>query len=271
MCYRLIVYAPTQLARPNGRCCMTSLKSYVRSLMVHAPALQDMRSRVGLEANRLLRRLHDEDWRAFEQLRLPPGPILDIGANRGQSIVSFRTVMPGCSIDAFEPNPVVSERLSRRHKHDPGIHIHAIALSDVGGRFDLHVPRYRNWMFDGLASLDRAEAFGWLNPERMAGFNPDLLTLVTFEVDVLPLDDLDLHPSVMKLDTQGTELQVLRGGLKTIASAGPVILVENPPVAITDLLAPLGYRPFTYDGQTFHAHKGGSKNVFYLTDAHFTS
>ncbi len=250
---------------------MSALKKYVRGMMVYAPALQEARFRTELVARKALKRVHDRDWLAFEHLKIGSGVILDIGANRGQSIASFNIVKPNCSIDAFEPNPSLSARLSAYYAGDANVRIHSFALSDVHGEFDLYVPKYREWIFDGLASLNPEEASGWLNEKRVAGFDPKLQTLTTYKVKVLPLDTLGLKPSVMKLDTQGTEYAVLRGAVNTIAENHPIILVESPPVEITNLLAPMGYRPYSYIDGKFLADRVDAKNVFYLREEHFPS
>lgn len=250
---------------------MSALKKYVRGMMVYAPSLQAARFRTELVARKALKRVHDRDWLGFEQLHIGDGAILDIGANRGQSITSFRIVMGDCSIDAFEPNPSLSARLAAHYAGDPNVRIHGLALSDVEGEFDLYVPKYREWSFDGLASLNPEEASGWLNESRIAGFDPKLHTLSTYKVKVVPLDSLGLKPSVMKLDTQGTELAVLQGGANTIAAHRPVIVVEGPSDEITTFLGTMGYRPYAFTENTFVANELGSNNTFYLQDDHFKS
>lgn len=60
------------------------------------------------------------------------------------------------------------------------------------------------------------------------------------------LDSFDLEPALLKIDTEGMEPQVLRGGLETIAQHRPVILAEawgpNEHAAAAEILEPLGYR-----------------------------
>jgi FkbM family methyltransferase len=45
-------------------------------------------------------------------------------------------------------------------------------------------------------------------------------------LNVFTLDSLGLHPSWMKLDVEGVELEVLKGGIETIKRARPKILTE---------------------------------------------
>ncbi len=49
----------------------------------------------------------------------------------------------------------------------------------------------------------------------------------TLSVQVKTLDSLKLTPTVLKIDTEGFELNVLKGGLDTINSCRPEIIVET--------------------------------------------
>ena len=59
-----------------------------------------------------------------------------------------------------------------------------------------------------------------------------------------PIDEYDLAPSLIKIDTQGTECDVILGAYETIKKHKPVVLVEqsNSAAALTMLIYSLGYR-----------------------------
>ena len=44
---------------------------------------------------------------------------------------------------------------------------------------------------------------------------------------VKPLDAFDLHPDRIKIDTEGYELQVLKGAMRTIRDNHPMLLIET--------------------------------------------
>ena len=48
------------------------------------------------------------------------------------------------------------------------------------------------------------------------------------DVDVVTLDSLSLKPNLIKIDVQGAELDVLKGGCGTISNFRPVIFIEIP-------------------------------------------
>ncbi len=244
------------------------MRALARMLQSYFPVLQDAR----FEGERWLRRrlhaVHDRDWRAFGNLRIADGEVLDIGANRGQSIDSFRVMWPDVRIISFEPNARLAARLQAEFAGDPHVRIEAVGLSDRAGLMMLYLPRYRRLVFDGLASLDRDEAMNWLNADRISGYDPALLQCLEMLVEVRTLDSFGLAPSVIKLDIQGAEEVVLRGGMHTIERTHPAILLEGATPAIADLLEPLGYAPHVFDGNKLLSGRLDSNNVFFLTAAH---
>ena len=68
------------------------------------------------------------------------------------------------------------------------------------------------------------------------------------------MDSLELAPSVIKIDVEGNELNVLLGSLETIRRAKPVIVIEllrkwmrtfdTHPQQVVDLLSSYGYECF---------------------------
>lgn len=244
------------------------MKSYFRALQTFLPFLQNARFRFERAARRATRSVHDSDWLAFPHFKIGKGPILDVGANRGQSIESFRIVLPGREIIAFEPNSHLAGMLKRDYLSDSNIRIEAVALSDRESVERLYIPRYRNWVFDGLASMDRREAMDWLNGDRLKGFDPTRLTCIEMDIVIKTLDKYLVSPSVLKLDTQGTEEKVLRGGMSVISTSRPVILVESATPEIAKLLKSCDYMPFAYERGKLVANRLDSKNVFFVTREH---
>jgi hypothetical protein len=96
-------------------------KKAIRTWQTLFPGLVDLK----FDAQRLLRNSlrypFERDFRALPQvlgnLGRPP-LVVDIGANRGQSIDAIRLTYPDAEIHAFEPNPVLFERLRRRYASD---------------------------------------------------------------------------------------------------------------------------------------------------------
>lgn len=242
----------------------------VRTAILFFPAVSEARHDFQRLARRLLRRPHEQDF--WLLARLPPGldgDFLDLGANRGQSTASIKVVYPDARVTAFEPNPDLAGQIARRYHDDPSVTVHNMALSDRAGEIELHVPVYRGCALDGLASLDRENARTWLDASRIYLFDPDQLTIRSHRVKVATLDDFDFKPVFVKIDVQGYELPVLKGGENMLMAHKPLLLIESAPKdsAVGRWLAERGYRIFAYDGNRLVPGEGGWLNSFFVHES----
>ncbi|RPF71510.1 FkbM family methyltransferase [Aurantiacibacter spongiae] len=207
----------------------------------------------------------DIDFRVLSALR-PIGLALDIGGNWGQSIHALqRCASPG-RILSFEPNRELADRLAARFTRDDTVDVVSKALADKSGQMTLYVPRYGRYSYDGLASIDREEARSWLNPKTMSWFDENAMELDEHVVEVIRLDDLRLSPDVVKIDVQGAEELVVRGGIETFERHRPVSIIENPSAPLTRLLGELGLDPYAFDGRKLCPHDGTWKNTIFMSE-----
>lgn len=216
--------------------------------------------------DRLLKRPVEHDFNALRGFTLPPGTVyVDIGANRGATIAAARLFLPRAPIVAFEPNPLLGPIIKARNAGDRGLTLNEVGLSDTPGQFQLHVPYYKGVPFDGLASFRREEAATWLRPDRLLGFDPKHQDIKTFDCKVSTLDAFKLTPAFIKIDVQGLEPAVIRGGLATIERHLPVVLMENN-TAATDAaeLFRLGYVSYAFVNNALVAGSYGDLNTFYI-------
>ncbi|QUL39361.1 FkbM family methyltransferase [Erythrobacter sp. JK5] len=211
-------------------------------------------------------------WRVEPEFRLldalaPCDLAVDIGGNWGQSIYALqRHAKPG-KIVSFEPNPQLAARLKSTFAGDASVEVESCALGDTPGEFDLYLPSYRGYEYDGLASLDYDSAAKWLNPERMAAFNAHLLEIQRHRIEVRTLDSYDLAPDIVKIDVQGHEEAVIKGGLDTIARSQPVLIIEDPTEGLIALLADAGLGHFgLVDGKLIPGDLSQPNSLF-LSDA----
>ena len=81
----------------------------------------------------------------------------------------------------------------------------------------------------------------------------------------MTLDSLGLRPDLVKIDVQGTEAEVVRGGLETLRATRPALLIEieSGDVGVAGLLEGEGYAELAYrDGRLEPGR--GSMNSFFL-------
>jgi FkbM family methyltransferase len=179
------------------------------------------------------------------------GLIVDIGANRGQSIAAFRRFKPKSNIIAFEPEPRSADKITSRFANDPAVSMHRVALADKSGEIRFFVPHYGFWNCDGMAALTYDGATSWLrDPTRMAYFNETILTVQEYAVPCKTLDSFNLCPTLIKLHTQKTEMDVLKGAQETLRRCSPALMCAFVSPEIVNFLSGFDYRPYFYkDGR----------------------
>ncbi len=243
-----------------------NLTALIAAAYVEVQRTTGVKPNVTSRLNGLLKRPVEDDFRALARFTPPADRVfLDIGANRGETISAVRLFQPGVPIVAFEPNPTLGALIRAKHGGDPQFTLHAIGLGDAAGSFDLHVPYYKGVAFDGLASFRRNEAETWLTPDRLVGFDAKHQEIRTFECRVARLDAFALKPCFIKIDVQGLEAAVIRGGLDTIGAHKPVVLLENnkPEVEAAELTA-MGYVAHALRDGFLVANAYGGLNTFYI-------
>lgn len=131
--------------------------------------------------------------------------VLDIGANIGAYSWAIRKLAPQATVFAFEPSSVARERLKNRFIGDSFVSIVPLALGVKNSEELL----YSDTPGSGLASLTR---------RRLDHFGIDFRH--TEKVGVLTLDSwtdrMKVVPNLIKMDVEGHELDVLKGGSNTL-------------------------------------------------------
>ena len=138
------------------------------------------------------------------------GLIFDVGANTGRAARLFSGIFPGSPIWSFEPGAEAFKELSDAEdlRHVKKFNM---ALSDSDGSATLHI-----FYGSQLNSLLPHEAAGQRH-------DPELIPQGTTQVQTMRLDTFceRQHVSkieILKLDTQGFELHVLRGAERLLRS-----------------------------------------------------
>jgi FkbM family methyltransferase len=218
-------------------------RAVVRNAQTYLPARLHERR---LDAQQTMRRWsgrpHEREFAALRHLLHADAHVLDVGANRGQSIDSLRSLGIPLRITAFEPQRELAWRLMARY---PDVDVRQVGLGDSHGEVKLFTPSYRGYRFDGLASCDYETAVAWF-AYSVWPYREDRITVMTEVITVMPLDDCHrLDPvDFIKIDAQGMELAVLLGAERTLRRDRPLLLLETPDAEIIEWLAGLGYRLF---------------------------
>jgi FkbM family methyltransferase len=150
-----------------------------------------------------------------------PGLFVDIGAHAGDFCLAIADI-PGLDLVAIEPQPQAMAKL-RARAAAAGAAVRCIeaALADRSGRMTLAVPVVSGggavWEWGSIA-----KDFDALQREF-----PDIVGIERIEVPVATLDSLGLRGvRSIKLDAEGAEYEVLRGGIDLLRTQRPVVSVE---------------------------------------------
>jgi FkbM family methyltransferase len=151
----------------------------------------------------------------------PDGLVLDIGANLGTFCVPLAQKIPQLKFHAFEPQRIVSYQLCANiiiNSLD-NVYTYELALSNEHASVDLAMPDYTAETNIGAFSIDKEVR---KNEYECKTVN------TTDRIDVAPLDFLTLdNIRLIKVDVEGHELEVLKGGIETIkANDYPPIIFE---------------------------------------------
>jgi FkbM family methyltransferase len=209
---------------------------------------------------------HEPDFEVFAFLDDQPARVVDIGANRGQSIRSFRRVLQHPVIDAFEPNAGLVRHLERMA--DDVLTIHHLAIGETAATLTLHVPTYGHTQYDTRASLEITAAEDFLVPRYFARFDPRRARIITEVVPVVPLDDLGLAPTIVKIDVEGADLAVVRGAEGTLRGSGPAVMIERPAPESAAILQGLGFGRYRWDAGRLSQGGGDELNTLFLRPEH---
>lgn len=170
--------------------------------------------------------------------------IWDVGANVGLFAFPAALKAREGAVYCFEPDIQTALRLSRsaRLPVNRGLNLRvcASAVSDQDGTFEFLISKFSRSMnklsgvaewHDDLYEVRETRLIPTLRVDTLSGRLPD--------------------PTVLKIDVEGAEMMVLRGGRETIARARPVMLIEAPRQIweeLTEFLRALDY--VILDGQT---------------------
>ena len=132
--------------------------------------------------------------------------IFDVGANVGQSIDAFRSWFPDGYIHSFEPSPTIFKPLKAKVERLPNVACWNMALGSEPADGLLNENSMSEW--SSLLPLDS----GWGSVVRQTSVPVRTVDSFSEEHRIAEID-------LLKSDTQGFELEVLRGARKMLQEA----------------------------------------------------
>ena len=186
-------------------------------------------------------RMARELWGGEGEIRLLPallsrgGAFIDVGANLG-AYCAYACYFTK-SVEVFEPHPELARRL--RSTLAGRVSVHEVALSDQAGSVSFHIPLSQDREIHSRGSIEECHAV-------------DFARMRDVEVARRRLDDFVFDDvALIKIDVEGHEPAVLRGGVETLRRHRPSVIVEVEDFRmpgsfeeVRGLLGGLGYEGF---------------------------
>lgn len=148
--------------------------------------------------------------RVLHAIVRPGDSFYDCGASLGYlSLIAARLTGPDGRVYAVEPSPETHQRLIRNVRWNDAHNIEVLpfALGEHAGRASIYRLEPLNPGMDSLVGSGDAETLG--------------------EVQVVALDELSLRPpDLVKIDTEGSEIAVLKGARRSIVASGASMIIE---------------------------------------------
>jgi FkbM family methyltransferase len=159
---------------------------------------------------------HERDFlRKLLRAGYRPDVVFDIGASNGKWSEAIATVLPDATFELFEPlagYSTNSEGLTDRLRCLKRARIHRIALGEANGEQAMCVGDD----LDGSSLRDRGDI-----PEIR-----ERIPVKVFRLDDFVTENRLPQPDIVKIDCQGAEDSIIRGGMETVSDAD-VLLLET--------------------------------------------
>ncbi len=141
-------------------------------------------------------------WQSPYFKSFQPTLIVDIGANTGEFIMNAKVAYPKASILAFEPHPQAINSLKSKYQHDNQVTIQPVGLGSKAGTATLYM-------------TDFSPSSSVIKPA-------DATQEVAITIQTLDeyIDQVSPNSRILiKIDVEGYELEVLRGGINFLTKA----------------------------------------------------
>lgn len=141
---------------------------------------------------------------------------IDVGSNIGQYICMAEKVLKHENIYAFEPNPILFNRLKKIFSK---VNIFDIAFSDTNSSASFKIPSSNDIEYNARGTLN-------VNFKEDNETQSQLLVVKSQKMDTFCEEKKIEKINLIKIDVEGHELNVINGALKTIKKHLPILIIE---------------------------------------------
>jgi FkbM family methyltransferase len=194
---------------------------------------------------------HDKSYNAFRHfVALKPGGLfVDVGANDGMSALSFRRFDRSYRIFSLEPNRLLKPWLQEIKDSDAHFEYMMAGAGSAPAQVRFYVPVYRGVVLHTFASASLESTRSTLAGSFGEGIAA-ACRINAVDAEIVRLDDLNLEPTIIKIDAEGFDHDVLVGAARTVEQCRPFVVVEIDDAqssAIRNYFETRRYRLLGYD------------------------
>ncbi len=142
----------------------------------------------------------------------PQSNCIDVGCHEGEILEIILKLAPQGQHFSFEPIPSYYNKLVKKYDNNTTIYPYALSSTNGSSKFNV---------------VKNAPAYSGIKKRRYDIKNPDIEEI---NVELRRLDDLipkDIKIDFVKIDVEGGEFDVLKGGKNLLKSSKPVIVIES--------------------------------------------
>lgn len=142
--------------------------------------------------------------------------IAHIGAHNGKEVKVYKKLFPNSEIHLFEPNKLSFQKLLNKFKNEKNVYLHNTALGEKNENKMLRI------------STDFPNTSSFLKTKLLNDYYPEIIFDDKELVQLKRFDSLDIkNINFMSIDTQGFELEVLKGATENLAYVDYIIVEIN--------------------------------------------
>jgi FkbM family methyltransferase len=172
--------------------------------------------------------------------------VWDIGGNLGLFALPAALKATRGRVYTLEPDVELASNLLRslrlRQNQKLNVTVACVAVSNIDGAASFQISKFSR-------AMNKLEAVGKWHEQQLV--TKELRLVPTMRIDTLA--KTLASPTVLKIDVEGAEIEVLEGGEATIARCRPIILIEGPSELSEPMLAFFQRHHYTIlDGEVEH-------------------
>lgn len=152
--------------------------------------------------------------RYLRRFRRTPGLIIDVGAYIGNHTVFFANFCPAAEVIAFEASKSSFDVLVQTISRNGLTNVRAWNLA-VGDRYE--------W---GAVAVRDPKNLGANRIQRTVPDDPDAVRIIPLDAFLESIDSAHACISLIKIDVEGMECEVIGGARRSIAESRPILCVE---------------------------------------------